>query len=221
MALALDHLVVAAPTLEAGVAWCEAALGITPGPGGRHASMGTHNRLLAIASPAFPRAYLEIIAIDPHAPAPGRARWFDLDDAALVAAGPALVHWVARCDNVDADVAALARLGIARGRVVEASRETPAGRLAWRIAVRDDGARLFGGALPTLIEWGHTHPADTMPASGATLAALTLRSPEPAALNQAMQALDGGGLARIEAGAPALEAALNTRRGTVLLRSAT
>jgi hypothetical protein len=30
----LDHLVVAARTLDEGVAWCEATLGVTPGPGG-------------------------------------------------------------------------------------------------------------------------------------------------------------------------------------------
>ena len=43
---------------------------------------------------------------------------------------------------------------IDRGHVLEASRDTPAGRLAWQITVRDDGQRLFYGALPTLIEWG-------------------------------------------------------------------
>jgi hypothetical protein len=72
-ATAVDHLVVAAATLEQGVAWCEATLGVTPGPGGRHALMGTHNRLLNLGSAAFPHSYLEIIAIDPEAPAPGHA----------------------------------------------------------------------------------------------------------------------------------------------------
>jgi hypothetical protein len=221
MAIALDHLVVAARTLDAGVAWCEATLGIVPGPGGRHPLMGTHNRLLSIATPAFARAYLEIIAIDAQAPAPGRLRWFDFDDASLRAAiehAPALVHWVARCDDIEAEVAALARLGIDRGRVIEASRDTPAGRLSWRISVRDDGARLFGGALPTLIEWGEVHPAATLPASGATLESLTLRSAEVAPLRQALRAL-GAGAVRIEAGAPALAATLNTPRGAVQLRS--
>ena len=47
MALALDHLVVAARTLEEGVAWVESRLGIAMGPGGKHAAMGTHNRLLS------------------------------------------------------------------------------------------------------------------------------------------------------------------------------
>jgi hypothetical protein len=74
VAIALDHLVVAARTLDAGVAWCEATLGIVPGPGGRHPLMGTHTRLLSIATPAFARAYLEIIAIDAQAPAPAH-RW--------------------------------------------------------------------------------------------------------------------------------------------------
>ena len=79
----LDHLVVAAASLEQGAAWCEATLGVVPGPGGVHATMGTHNRLLRIATEAFPDAYLEIIAIDPAAPAPGRPRWFGLDDPVL------------------------------------------------------------------------------------------------------------------------------------------
>ena len=42
-------------------------LGITPGPGGQHPLMGTHNRLFSIASAAYPQAYFEIIAIDPGA----------------------------------------------------------------------------------------------------------------------------------------------------------
>ncbi len=61
----IDHLVVAAQTLEQGVQWCETTLGIVPGPGGEHLLYGTHNRLFKIATPANPLAYLEIIAINP------------------------------------------------------------------------------------------------------------------------------------------------------------
>lgn len=61
----IDHLVIVAKTLEQGVQWCEATLGITPGPGGEHAQYGTHNRLFKIATPAYPLAYFEIIAINP------------------------------------------------------------------------------------------------------------------------------------------------------------
>ena len=66
-AAALDHLVVAAATLDEGADWCLRTLGVAPGAGGKHPLMGTHNRLLKIASPAWPLVYLEIIAVDPEA----------------------------------------------------------------------------------------------------------------------------------------------------------
>lgn len=205
--LALDHLVIAAASLEEGVAWCEATLGAVPAPGGQHPLMSTHNRLLRTDSPSFPRAYLEIIAIDAAASPPGRARWFDLDDAALqqrLRAGPALIHWVARVPDLDATCAAWRAAGIERGEVLAASR----GSLRWRIAVRPDGARLAQGALPTLIEWGEAHPCDTLPPSGVALESLALRGLP--ALDAALP--DG---VRLEAGAdgPPLSATLMTPAG--------
>ena len=176
MDLALDHLVIAARTLGEGVAWCEATLGVRPETGGRHDFMRTHNRLVSLASPAFARSYLEIIAIDPDAQAdpvrPARRRWFDLDDARLqraLAGGPQLVHWAARCDDLEAARAAFAHAHVDAGEVEEAQRETPDGWLRWRIALRGDGRRLLGGAVPVLIAWGERHPTDTLPASGVTL----------------------------------------------------
>ena len=76
-----------------------------------------------------------------------------------------LIHWVAGCDDAVAECAALADAGIDRGEVLQAERDTPRGLLRWRISVRSDGQRLAGGALPTLIEWGDTHPADSLAAS--------------------------------------------------------
>ena len=115
MAARIDHLVVAARSLREGVRWCESTFGIAAGPGGAHPLMGTHNRLLKIATLEFPRAYFEIIAVDTHAKPtrpPGTHRWFDLDDAMLQAAlarrGPRLVHFVAEVPDVDAAVQALA-----------------------------------------------------------------------------------------------------------------
>ena len=104
----IDHLVVVAKTLELGVQWCEATMGITPGPGGEHAQYGTHNRLFKVATPANPLAYLEIIAINSAAARPANApskRWFDMDDALLqatVANEPRLVHFVANTDSIQA-----------------------------------------------------------------------------------------------------------------------
>ena len=185
MSWQVDHLVVGAATLAQGAAWCAQTLGVLPGPGGKHPLMGTHNLLLAIGSAAFPRCYLEIIAIDPQASPPARRRWFDLDDPALratLAAGPRLIHWVARCDDVAAECAALASAGLDRGEVLQAERDTPRGLLRWQIAVRPDGQRLAGGALPTLIEWGEVHPADSLPASAVQLASLAVGSlPDAAA----------------------------------------
>lgn len=180
MTLALDHLVVVADTLAQGVRWCRQTFGIEPGPGGRHPTMGTHNRLFAVGSAAFPRAYFEVIAIDPDAPPPGRARWFGMDDPALRAAvrdEPRLVHAVARTASIDDAVARYAAQGLAAGEPITASR----GTLRWRIAVRADGTLGCGGALPTLIEWGEQHPADTMSASGVVIEDLALRG-LPAAL---------------------------------------
>ena len=82
----LDHLVVLADSLDAGVQWCEQTLGITPNAGGEHPLMGTHNRLINVSSPAYPRAYLEIIALHPGVQPTRDAsmrRWFDMDDEAL------------------------------------------------------------------------------------------------------------------------------------------
>jgi hypothetical protein len=227
MSAQIDHLVVAARTLDEGVAWCEATLGVTPGPGGAHPLMGTNNRLISVATTAFPQAYLEVIAIDP-AKQPTRAaglhRWFDLDDAVLQAElaqhGPRLIHFVARVPDAAAALHALAAgpTPIDRGPLVEASRDTAAGRLDWKISVRDDGQRLLYGALPTVIEWGAVHPTDTMPPSGVTLSALHASHPRPAVLQEALAAL---GLAsmQVRAGPPNLVAVLQTPRGPVTLES--
>lgn len=180
--LELDHLVVACPTLAEGRAWCEAMFGVTPAPGGQHALMGTHNLLLAISSPRFPRSYLELIAIDAEAPAPARARWFDLDRPpmqALIASGPRLVHWVARAADLDVACAGLRRAGFDPGPAVDAERMTARGLLRWRIALTEGGQRHADGAVPLLIAWGDVHPAESLPESGVELRSLRLGGVEP------------------------------------------
>ncbi|MBB3182322.1 VOC family protein [Variovorax sp. Sphag1AA] len=221
----VDHLVIAARSLDEGVGWCEATLGVTPSAGGAHPLMGTHNRLMKIASAAFPRAYLEIIAIDPGArPTRGAAkhRWFDLDDAHLQAAldrsGPRLVHFVAEVPDAHVAVQALRHARLDRGHVIEASRDTPAGRLSWQITVRDDGQRLFYGALPTLIQWGPVHPSDSMVDSGVTLRSLDLTHPRAADLEAALRTIGLSGVS-LANGAPNIHAVLETPRGTVSLHS--
>jgi len=216
--LAVDHLVVAAASLAQGVTWCEATLGVTPGPGGTHVLFGTHNRLLKIATPAFPQAYLEIIAVDPAAPPQRRARWFGLDDPMLqqrLARSPCLIHAVARTETLGAQRRALLAAGLDPGEPVQASRDTPQGRLAWQILVRADGRLLCGGALPTLIQWEGVHPAARMPDSGLALRALSLGG-VPAAARELL------GLRNVQMQSglgPALSATLGTPLGIVTLES--
>lgn len=218
----VDHLVVLAATLAQGVAWCEATLGLTPGPGGKHTLMGTHNRLFSIASAGYPLAYFEIIAIDPDAPPPARTRWFDLDDAAVQARlrhlGPQLAHFVARVPDARAAVAALQAQGIARGEVIEASRATPQGLLQWQITVRADGQRLYDGGLPTLLQWGALHPAAAMPASGVTLESFEVHHPQAETLAAACRAIGLQHVA-VRRGPASLQALLRTPKGSLRLCS--
>jgi Glyoxalase-like domain len=213
----VDHLVVAAHTLEQGAAWCEASLGAVPAPGGKHAAMGTHNRLLAIGSTAFPKAYLEIIAIDPDAPVPTRPRWFGLDDAALqtrLRERPRLLHVVARTTRLDAMLASLAAQGMDAGSAVAAERASAHGWFRWRIAGRSDGQLLCGGALPTLIEWLGMHPTEHLPPSPVALQTLALGGlPASAAAVLALQDV------AVSAHGPALQAEFDTPRGRVRLSS--
>jgi hypothetical protein len=191
MVIAVDHLVVGASTLEEGVRWCADILGVTPGPGGKHPLMSTHNRLFGTSSDEFPNTFFEIIAIDPDAPPPGRARWFGLDTVDL-ARGPRLVTFVARTTALDASLATLRDAGVDGGRALAASRDTPSGLLRW---------------------WGEQrHPAASMPASGVVLRSLVLRGVPRGALDIVhVRIADTSG--------PALEAQFDTPRGTITLTS--
>ena len=228
----IDHLVVVAQTLELGVQWCEATMGITPGPGGDHAQYGTHNRLFKIATPANPLAYLEIIAINPDAKRPANAparRWFDMDDAALqaaVAIEPRLVHFVVNTNDIQAARAALKAQGIDRGPAVQASRHSRRGLLQWQITVREDGQRLFNGALPSLIQWGkpdaaeplRLHPRNSLPRSGVTLQSISVMHPTAVKLQAAFDAIGLTGIT-VATGPANIIATLNTPKGGVELHS--
>lgn len=218
----IDHLVVAAASLDEGAAWCEATLGVVPGPGGEHPLMGTHNRLLRIATVDHPRAYLEIIAVQPGRTAQRPYRWFDLDAEVvrdtLARTGPRLLHFVANVPDLGQALGALRILQIERGEPVAASRMTPRGLLEWQISIREDGRRLMAGTLPTLIQWGATHPASAMPESGVTLQSLAASHPQAATLRAAYEAVGLQGVS-LKEGPASLCAVLDTPRGRVKLDS--
>jgi len=228
----IDHLVVMAANLEAGVAWCESTLGITPGAGGEHDKYGTHNRLFKIASPKYPLAYFEIIAINPEAYGAKRsklARWFDMDNKAVqkaVAQEPRLITFVASTDDLKSARHALRTQDIDRGQIVHASRKLNKGTLQWQITVREDGERLFNGCLPTLIQWGkpeatdplRLHPRNSLPRSGVTLQSITISHPSGPKLQAAYGAIGLEGVA-IETGAANITATLQTPKGLVQIQS--
>jgi hypothetical protein len=227
----IDHLVIVAQSLEQGVQWCEATLGITPGPGGEHTLYGTHNRLFKVASPANPMAYVDI-AIDPAAVRPKRAcptRWFDMDNPALqkaVAKEPRLVHFVVNTPDIRAARMAIRMQGIDRGPAISASRRTNRGTLNWQISVRADGQRLFDGCMPTLIQWGKPeatdplklHPRNTLTRSGVTLQSLEVIHPSAAKLQAAYDAIELNRVTVTE-GPACLKATLQTPKGLIVLSS--
>ena len=89
----LDHLAIAAETLEEGVAWAQERLGVSFMAGGKHERFGTHNQLLGLAD----GLYLEVIAVDPDAICEG-PRWFALDD---FKGPPRLANWICEASNID------------------------------------------------------------------------------------------------------------------------
>jgi len=211
VAAAFDHLVIAAATLEAGEDHLEELLGVRPRRGGKHVAMGTHNSLLKLGN----RAFVEVIAVDPDAASPGRPRWFELDEPAMrdaLAERPRLIHWVARCEDIET-----AR----RAGPVDVGPALPMerGSFRWRITIPDDGHLPGRGVLPTLIQWSDArHPADALPESSVRLAALSAAHPDPARIRPMLAALGLAEILKVTFGVtPRLAALLRTPRGPVTL----
>jgi hypothetical protein len=181
--------------------------------------MGTHNLLLDLSAPQHEQVYLELIAIDPDAPAPARPRWFGMDEPALqalVAEAPQLVAWVGRSPQVDMHRWGLITVGLQTGPIVPCSRtRADASVLRWQIVVRDDGQRLLGGALPVLIQWQGEHPCERLPASGVTLEQLAVRGLPP----RAVDVMRLRGVHRPTDAGPALTLSLKTPQGQRSLAS--
>ncbi|WP_166417615.1 VOC family protein [Cochlodiniinecator piscidefendens] len=162
--LHIDHIAIAATNLADGVAYVEDVLGVSMAAGGKHAAMGTHNRLLGLQN----GLYLEVIAVDPDALPPARSRWFDLDD---FTGPPRLANWIV----VSSNIVSLTENFPEFGRPVALQR----GTLSWSMAVPDNGKLPFGGLHPAALEWqSGGHPSQHLQPSGCGLEALVLSHPE-------------------------------------------
>ena len=207
---AVDHLLIGASSLEAGVSWLEERTGIRAAPGGSHPGLGTWNALASLG----PGRYIEIIAPDPSQKdvptfyIPG-LREFET---------PRLATWAAKDEQLTTLSHRLeAPMGAVGSR--SGSRVRPDGqRLQWTLAFpshRDHGA--FDGLLPFLIEWEseETHPSLSTP-PGLSLASLTIEHPLAASLEAALGRL-GIEATVTEAKTPRLGATIETPRGVVRL----
>ncbi len=205
MTMKLDHLAVAGETLDEAVERIETALGIGLRPGGHHDVFATHNRLLGLAD----GLYLEAIAIDPMAPAPGRSRWFDLDRFR----GPArLSNWICATGDLDA---ALTTLPGGAGQPVALGR----GDLKWRMAVPQNGVLPYDNMFPALIEWqSPMHPSAVLPDSGCRLRRLVVTHPDATDLAAALAPVFDDQRVAFEAGAPGLRAEIETPKGLRVLQ---
>lgn len=175
----IDHIAVTAPSLEVGARFVLETLGVQPQPGGEHPRMGTHNLLLRLGE----TLYLEVIAPDPRAPAPGRPRWFGLDDL-QADAPPRLTTWIARTTDIHATASACTEdLG-----AIEPMRRGP---LEWLITIPANGRVPLDGIAPALIEWPpDVHPAAQLPDFGLSLVELKLCHPEPERVSRLLASLD-------------------------------
>jgi hypothetical protein len=180
--IALDHVTLGTSSLDAGAAALREALGIDIPPGGKHPDMSTHNRVVNVGDARF----LELIAVDPDAPAVPHKRWFGLDDPAVqarIAEAPRGVGWVVRTDDLDR-VIATSPVGLGEAR------KLTRGELRWRLTVPEAGAMPYEGLVPGFIEWSPgPHPATGMQFLGPTLEAIEMRHPQADALRFVLQRL--------------------------------
>jgi hypothetical protein len=178
-ACGLDHLVVTASALAAGVAWIESILGVAPQAGGEHERMATHNALLRLGD----STYLEVISPNPAALRPREPRWFELDRMSADQL-PRLATWVARTDDIKATTTAC---GGGFGDIEPMSR----GNLNWLITIPAQGALLDGVVIPTLIEWPIAkHPATALEERGCALRQLDLFHPNVNAVAKILDCLE-------------------------------
>lgn len=171
----LDHLVYAAPDLDATVERIAERTGVRPVEGGPHVGLGTRNFLLGLGG----RGYLEIVGPDPAQSEPLGPRPFGVDDLA----GPALVGWAVATGDIDAAVARARAAGIDLDDPYGMSRRRPDGvLLTWRLTPPLPGVR------PFLIDWGDAdHPADALPV--VPLRSFVITHPDPRALRTELAAL--------------------------------
>lgn len=212
----IDHVVIAARSLEQGADYIKSQLGVDIPFGGVHPSMGTHNLLMQLGDSVF----LEVIAVNPQGELPVQPRWYGLDDPyvrAQIVDEPALVGWVVNTDSIERVLSAASGGGLDCGRAVPVTR----GNLSWKFGLPDDGRLLAAGMLPYIIEWECSpHPAALMADTGCQLVSLAIEHPHSTWLQKSLDCIGAAKLLSIvPADRPRLSVSIDTPKGIVTLQS--
>ncbi|WP_299483758.1 VOC family protein [uncultured Roseibium sp.] len=206
----IDHFAIGCSDLETGVAYIQEKLGVSVPKGGKHAAMSTHNCVMQAGNESF----FELIAIDPDAPDPDRARWFTLDDPATqkrLSERPRALTWVVNTTDLDRIIA---DSPVDLGEVVDFAR----GDRTWRLTVPRDGSLPEVGLLPAFIEWSPgPHPSTGQQDLEVRLQSVQLTHPEPARIEAMLDALNVRHLAEVSHGEAGLAFALTAPSGSVVL----
>jgi Glyoxalase-like domain len=202
--LELDHLVVAATSLEEGRLFVQNRLGLEMQTGGHHERMGTHNCLLRIGE----KSYLEVIAVDPKSIKPEIPRWFGLDS---FEGSPRLLHWVVRGTKGDLETVRFHE----HGPIHTMTR----GSFSWQITIPMDGSLPGDGLIPTLIAWSSTsiHPCDVLVSNDCNLIRLEGTHPDADRIGQRIIELGLEDLMGLTTGPIALRASLRIGSETKFL----
>lgn len=179
MEIALDHLLWAAPDLDAGSALFEQITGVAPVAGGAHPGFGTRNALTSLSGDE----YLEIISPDPTQDLVGTR-------GALIAemTRPQMLTFALRAGDLEVVARRAKAAGVAVEGPIDMSRATPeGGRLEWRVLRLADDR--WPGRLPFFIDWKDApHPAQTTP-GGCRLDELYALAPDAQALRRVYDAI--------------------------------
>lgn len=206
----VDHFAIGAASLEQGVTALKQSLGVTIPQGGKHDAMSTQNCVMQAGAESF----LELLAVDPDAPPPGRARWISMDDPrtiARLAERPRALCWVVGTDDLDAVVAASP---VDLGEVVHLTRSDR----SWRLTVPRDGHLPWGGLLPAFIEWSPgPHPNTGQQDLGVRLARIQIQHPNLITCRDVFETLNILHLADIKEGPEALFFKMTGPNGTVII----
>lgn len=129
MLLGIDHLVIACADPDAAAVDLERELGLRATGGGRHATLGTFNRLVWLGD-----TYLELIGVFDRALA--ERSWIGAPTVRALDAGGGLATWSVATDDIEGDVVRLNAGGAGLTEPMVGERQRPDGSVVrWRISI--------------------------------------------------------------------------------------